>query len=99
LLLARNAVGTAQAIRAQNDIDGRFATARAYGLIGDILRRRDPSAASAAWRNALAVWPNGTPETPRQIAIRMEVLNSLGQMREAGELRQKLVTMGYRVLI
>lgn len=99
LLFARNAVTAALALRTQNDIEGRFASARAYGLIGNILRQRDPSAASAAWQNALAVWPNGTPETPRQMAIRMGLLSSLGKAREAAALKQKLVGMGYRVLI
>lgn len=99
LLLARNAVAAAQAVRAQNDVDGRFSVARAYGLIGDIQRQRDASAASAAWRSALAVWPKGTPETPRQTATRMQLLSSLGEAREAGALKQKLVGMGYRVLI
>jgi tetratricopeptide (TPR) repeat protein len=99
LLLARNAVAAAQMIRAQHDVEGRFALARAYGMTGEVLRQRDAAAASMAWQNALAVWPKSTPETPRQTAIRMQLLSSLGQTREAAALRQRLVAMGYRVLI
>lgn len=99
MLLAKNALAAANAIRARNDVEGRWALARAYSLIGNIQRRQDPSRAAAAWRNALAVWPKGTPENPRLMAIRMGLLSSLGRTQEANALKQRLMVMGYRVLI
>jgi tetratricopeptide (TPR) repeat protein len=100
LALAGTAVAAGRAIRQQKDIEGRFAAARAYSLIGDIRARQgNRAAAAAAWRNALATWPAGTPENPSQTALRMHLLHSLGQTGEAGAMRQKLAGMGYRELI
>jgi tetratricopeptide (TPR) repeat protein len=99
LVLAGAATAAAQAVRQQKDIEGRFAMAQASSLVGDIrAKQRNASAASAAWRAALEVWPKGTPETPSQTALRLHLLSSLGHAREAAEIRQKLLEMGYREL-
>jgi hypothetical protein len=87
-------------MRQQNDVDGRVAIAQAYNLIGNLrLRTGDKAGAIAAWQAALAGWPSNTAETPRQLAIRMQLLGAVGQIEEAGALRQKLNAMGYRQLI
>jgi eukaryotic-like serine/threonine-protein kinase len=100
LPLAQQAVSAAQAMRQQNDVDGRVAIAQAYNLIGNVrLRTGDKGGAIAAWQAALAGWPSNTAETPRQLAIRMQLLGAVGQIEEAGALRQKLNAMGYRQLI
>jgi len=100
LLTAQTAVVAAETMRKQKDVDGRFALARAYNLIGNVRARQgNASAASAAWREALNIWPNGIPETPSQTAIRMRLLNSTGDAAQARELKQKLAAMGYREVI
>jgi len=99
LMLAQGAAAAAQLVRQQKDIDGRFAIARAYSLIGDIrLRQGNSSAASAAWRGALAAWPNAVPENPSQMAVKAHLLQALGRAGEAGEIRRRLIEIGYREL-
>ena len=100
LPLAQRAVAAATLVRQRNDIDGRFALAQALALVGDIKARSgDRNAASATWRTALGAWPNGAPDTPRQMAIRLQLLDAVGEVEEAGALKQKLNAMGYRQLI
>lgn len=100
LPLAQRAMAAAETFRRQKEVDGRFAMARAFGLIGDIrAQQRDSAAAAAAWHEALSAWPNGVAETPTQTAIRMRLLSSTGQIQAALQLKQKLASMGYRNLI
>ena len=100
LLTAQSAASAAETIRKKRDIDGRFALARAYNLIGNVRERQGNSAAAAtAWRNALAVWPTGTIETPSQTAVRMSLLSSTGDAAGARALKQKLAGMGFRETI
>ena len=100
LPLAQRAVAAAQAVRQQKGVEGQFLIAQAYQLVGDVYARKgDSGAAAAARRAALSAWPGNTPETPRQTAIRMQLLGAVGQVEEAGALKQKLDAMGYRKLI
>ena len=97
LLAAQRAASAAETIRKKKDIDGRFALARAYNLIGNVRERQGNNmAAASAWRDALAVWPTGTSETPRDTAVRMRLLSSTGDAAGARALKQKLAGMGFR---
>jgi tetratricopeptide (TPR) repeat protein len=100
MLLARQALDKARLVQARNDIEGRIATARAFKLIGDVQARAgNRTSAIRSWEDALATWPKGMPENPRETAIRMTLLKELGRSAEAKPLEQKLASMGYRRLI
>ena len=97
LMDAQSAVVAAETIRKQKDTDGRFALGRAYNLIGNIRSRQgDKTAALASWRDGLAIWPRGTPETPSQSALRMRLLKSTGATAQAAALKRELAAKGFR---
>ena len=100
LSLARRTYSAARALRSGDPVGDRLAVAYACGLIGNVQNRSgDTDAARKAWEAALAAWPSGIRETPRQIAIRADLLGALGRVEEAKPLRQRLTAMGYRTLI
>jgi len=98
--LAQRALAAARANQGADPIDNRLAIAGAYKLIGDIQNRSgDRRGAQAAWQSALAIWPKGLSETPRQMAVRAEILVALGRTAEAKPLNDRLSAIGYRRLI
>jgi hypothetical protein len=81
-----------------NPLDDRLAIA--YAMVGNIEKQNGRAdAARQAWQAALTLWPRDIRETPRQMAIRAELLTSLGRSQESKPLRERLTAMGYRVLI
>lgn len=109
LALARNAPLEAEAIAQQAvrlaraelarapSADNRIALAAAELLRGDVAQRSgDQRNALQAWRAALATWPEGVDEKPRELAIRAYLLRKTGQDRAASALAQRLAVIGYR---
>ena len=89
-----------QANRSGDAMNDGLAVASAYKLVGDAQARSGNAAgARAAWQSALAAWPKGLPETPRQTAIRASILSALGRSAEAKQLTDRLSAIGYRKLI
>jgi tetratricopeptide (TPR) repeat protein len=80
-----------------NSARDRFALSQAHKLVGDILwRSGDRAGARSAWQAALAAWPKGITETPRQMAERGEMLRGIGQRAEGMQIASQLAAMGYR---
>ena len=98
--LSQRALAAAKANRSGDTIADRVAVASAYKLAGDVQSRfGDKQAARLAWEAALASWPAGIVETPRQTAIRETILDALGRTADARLLANKLGNIGYRRLI
>ena len=99
LVIARRALTATQALYNRSAIHDPFAPSNAHKLLGDVLERRgDRVAATNAWRAALASWP-GANETPRDLAVRAELLSSLGRVAESRRITERLNAMGYRQFI
>jgi len=109
LALARGAPAEAQALadearqvaRAELgrtvSADTRIAAASADLLRGDVAERRgDPAAAARAYASALAAWPQGVEERPRELATRAYLLDKAGMDAAAADLRRRLAAIGYR---
>lgn len=100
LELAQRSLAALQANRSGDSMNDRLAVAGAYKLVGDVQDRSgNAAAARAAWQAALAAWPKGLPETPRQMAIHASILSALGRSAEAKQLTDRLSAIGYRKLI
>jgi tetratricopeptide (TPR) repeat protein len=99
LVNAGQALAAAQARKSGDDADRRVAIATIHKLIGDIQQQAgDRAAALSAWQTALNIWPKMN-ETPRQKAIRAELLNDLGRADEAYPLTRYLRQIGFKTLI
>lgn len=109
LALGRNAVLEAEAVAGEAvrlaraelgrapSADNQVALAAAQLLVGDVAERRgDRSGAARAWRAALASWPKGLEEKPRELAMRAYLLRKTGQGRAASEIARRLAVIGYR---
>jgi len=95
IALAQQAVALART--KQNQVGRAFAVASAELSLGDALMRggqRD--AARGAHERALAAWPKGVEERPRELADRAILLSRLGERVEADNLSRRLAAMGYR---
>ncbi|HEU0310453.1 MAG TPA: toll/interleukin-1 receptor domain-containing protein [Sphingomicrobium sp.] len=93
--LARQALVLART--EQDETERGLEMARAELLLGDALGasgQRD--AAKSAYERAIAAWPNGIEEHPRELAERAYLLRRLGRSEEARTIVQQLTTMGYR---
>ena len=93
--LAREALVLART--EQNAIDRGLMIAKAELLLGDALQstgQRD--AARGAYERALAAWPKGIEEQPRELADRAILLGLLGRTEDANRLARQLTAMGYR---
>jgi tetratricopeptide (TPR) repeat protein len=93
--LAREALALART--EQNAIDRGLMIASAELLLGDSLQataQRD--AALGAYQRALAAWPKGIEEQPRELADHARLLHRLGRTDEANRLARQLTAMGYR---
>ena len=100
LALASRALTAAQSLDSGDPVDDRLVVARIHKLLGDVHRRGgNLLAAKSAWQVALRTWPKNVEENPRQIAIKAELLGSLGQSAEAKRLKTRLSEMGYRQLL
>ena len=98
--LARRTVSASKEFKGRDEADAGFTRASSYKLLGDSLKREGRATeASQAWTAALATWPKSVAETPRQTAIRAQVLLSLGRNAEAAPLEKRLAEVGYRRLI
>jgi tetratricopeptide (TPR) repeat protein len=81
----------------QNAVDRGLMIASAELLLGDALRatgQRD--AALGAYQRALAAWPKGIEEQPRELADHAALLRRLGRTDEASRISRQLAAMGYR---
>jgi tetratricopeptide (TPR) repeat protein len=80
-----------------NPVARGFKVASAERALGDALSLAgQKDAAQGAYRRALAAWPNGVEEQPREMANRSILLGRLGRHGEADELAGRLAAMGYR---
>jgi tetratricopeptide (TPR) repeat protein len=95
LSLARQALVLA---RTEKDpIDRGFETAAAEMTLGDALSRDGQrEVARGAYQRALAAWPKGIEEPPRDRAARAVLLRQLGRRGEAETLSAALQSIGYR---
>ena len=95
IALARQLLATGARIQAP--MPAPFATAEAHHLLGDLLgKSRNPSAAQAEWRAALAAWPGTLVETPLELAAKGELLRAVGQRNAAAQIEARLAARGYR---
>ncbi len=96
LMLARQSLEETRSNRKLR-VNEPFALSQAHKLIGDLLwRAGDRSEATTAWRTALAAWPRGTAETPREQAERSAMLRGTGARPEGNRIASQLSAMGYR---
>ena len=97
--LARQAIVTAQAINSTDRLRDRHLIVFAQKALGDSLATAgDKAGAVAAWRTALAKWPN-VAWGPKSLGIKADLLARLGQRSEAHAIEQQLTAMGYRKLL
>ncbi len=98
--LAKRTVSASREFNGRDDVETRFTRAAAYKLLGDaFVRAGNRTEAAKAWSAALSLWPRNVAETPRQIAMRAELLSSVGRGRDAEPLNRKLAEIGYRRMI
>lgn len=98
--LAVRAVTSSRDFNGGDEATTLFTRATAYQLLGDVFAREGNRAdATKAWNAALATWPKSVAETPRQMAIRANLLSSLGRSDEAKQLSSRVAEIGYRRLI
>ena len=77
--------------------DNRLALAAAQLLRGDVAERQgDRAGAARAWSAALAAWPTGVDEKPRELAMHAYLLRKSGQGRAASAIARRLAVIGYR---
>ena len=99
LVAAGRALAAAEAHQGADAADRRIAIASMRLLTGDVLQRSgSEDAARAEWSAALSIWPQ-VSETPRQMAIRRELLTRLGRTDEARALQARLQEFGLRRLV
>ncbi len=72
---------------------------RAHNILGHSYRAAgNPSAARFSWEEALRSWPKVVTDNPQQMALRIELLRSLGRTAEAQPIEQRLRAIGYKKL-
>jgi tetratricopeptide (TPR) repeat protein len=99
LVLAGQALAAAQSQTGADAAGRAFATAAIHRLIGDVHRQAgDHRAALVSWQAALSAWPAAI-ETPRQKAVRADLLQKVGRRAEAAPLEAELQAQGYRNFI
>lgn len=97
LARARAALQSAKGEQSVDALKPRYRIAASYRLIGDIQRRQgDQQAARIAWAEGLAQLPSNAPERPRELGERANLLERLGQEREAKALQSRLAKIGFR---
>lgn len=97
MMFAGQWLAAVQRDRSNDPVEDRFSLAAAYLLSGDIHQALgDQAAARSAWRQGIGVWPNGVPETPRELARRQHLLERLGRTAEASALARRLKQAGWQ---
>ena len=97
VMLAREALLMTKSLRTDDRDYDSMMIATAYKQLGDILRHAgDREEAMTAWRTAYSLWPEQFNGNPRQIAIRADLLASLGRARESRSMLSELEKQGYR---
>jgi tetratricopeptide (TPR) repeat protein len=92
---AQQALALARTVK--DPVDRAFNVAQAEKLLGDALSRAgNRDAARGAYARALAAWPKGVEERPRNLADRAILLTQLGRHGEAGQISRQLRAIGYR---
>jgi tetratricopeptide (TPR) repeat protein len=98
LSLAASAVQRARAVKTLDRGSDAFGIAGALRLLGDMRKASgDVAGAQAAWTEAQAALPSGTPERPADTDEHAKILERLGRASEAASLRSRLIQIGYRV--
>ncbi|MCW3797645.1 TIR domain-containing protein [Sphingomonas sp. BN140010] len=78
-------------------VEDRFSLATVEMLVGDIENAMgDRAAARRSWAQALALWPSGVAETPREFARHRDLLDRLGRRAEATVMTARLQAMGWK---
>lgn len=94
---ALKAVAAAKTVRSSDSSTDRFATAKAYRLLGDIERESgNGEAAKQAWANAMSILPSGIQERPGELAERETILQRTGRTEQAQLLARRLDAIGVR---
>ncbi|MEO7364838.1 MAG: hypothetical protein ABIW03_00795, partial [Sphingomicrobium sp.] len=97
LSLAERALAAAKAAKWTEHVEERYTIAGAYRLVGDIQRQTgDQRGAQSSWQAGFAMLPSGIKEKPPETSERAELLQRVGRMDEAKQLKASLATMGYR---
>jgi tetratricopeptide (TPR) repeat protein len=100
LVTAGEALALSNATGEANPVRRAMRVASTHRLLGDIhAATSDGRAAQQAWAAALAAWPRVPEETPRQMAVRVELLRSIGRTAEAQALAREVERTGLRTLI
>ena len=98
LLWAEKALKSARDEHSVDPIKDRYRIAATYRLIGDIQRRMASNQiARQTWTAALAQLPANVNERPRELAVRVGLLNRLNRREEAKLLGARLGAMGYQM--
>ena len=97
IMLATRALRMTRSVRTDDREYDAMMLATAYKQLGDIIHQSgDRQAALPHWRTALATWPVQFNGNPRQIAIRADLLASLGHSGESQAMMSRLRKLGYR---
>jgi tetratricopeptide (TPR) repeat protein len=94
---ARQALAIATGTPRGDQVDRRYAIAKAERLLGDVyLASGDKQAAADSWRRAFASLPAGIAERPWELSERAQILARLGRTAEAAQLSARLAAMGIK---
>jgi tetratricopeptide (TPR) repeat protein len=92
---AQEALALARTVK--DPVDRGFDVAQAETLLGDaLIRGGQKEAARGAYGRALAAWPKGVEERPRNLADRAILLAQLGRQADASHISRQLRSIGYR---
>jgi hypothetical protein len=97
LMLARQALGVANASRGSTRVNAATFRASAYQLYGDALAKSGQvDAAHHAWARAARTWPANDNLPPELLAQEAQSLKSAGDLENARRIAASLDGMGYR---
>jgi tetratricopeptide (TPR) repeat protein len=95
---AEQAVRIGRSVKSADPGTDAFALARTYRVLGDARNGLgDKPAAAAAWNAALRAVPHVAAERPIETQEHAIILERLGRLAEAQQLRRKLAAIGYRL--
>jgi tetratricopeptide (TPR) repeat protein len=95
---AERALRIGRSVKSADAGNDAFALARAYRLLGDARSGLgDRAAAMAAWTAALQAVPHVTAERPTETHEHAIILERLGRIAEAQQLKRQLAAIGYRL--
>ena len=97
LAFAGQALDAARSQRSGDPVIDRYLVASAYRLLGDVYQRMGNQEQSrTAWSQGLAEIPQNVAERPEELNDHAELLERLGRSQEAGPLKARLGTIGYK---